>query len=120
MIYLQLFVSFMKIGFTSFGGMSMVPLILEEMSSHGWMTAEDLANLVAIAHLHRHDPGRHRDSGLRDLLFGPLCPDLVPYDRVSDALPADKKKVVRACRHNKLGPAGHVLLRISSSDGLII
>jgi chromate transporter len=49
MIYLQLFVSFMKIGFTSFGGMSMVPLILEEMSSHGWMTAEDLANLVAIA-----------------------------------------------------------------------
>ena len=51
MIYLQLFVSFMKIGFTSFGGMSMVPLILEEMSSHGWMTAEDLANLVAIAEM---------------------------------------------------------------------
>ena len=41
----------MKIGFTSFGGMSMVPLILEEMSSHGWMTAEDLANLVAIAEM---------------------------------------------------------------------
>lgn len=51
MIYLQLFISFMKIGFTSFGGMSMVPLILEEMSSHGWMTAEDLANLVAIAEM---------------------------------------------------------------------
>jgi len=51
MIYLQLFLSFMKIGFTSFGGMSMVPLILEEMRTHGWMTSEDLANLVAIAEM---------------------------------------------------------------------
>ena len=51
MIYLQLFFSFMKIGFTSFGGMSTVPLILEEMQSHGWMTARDLANLVAIAEM---------------------------------------------------------------------
>lgn len=41
----------MKIGFTSFGGMSMIPLILEEMTSHGWMTAEDLSNLVAIAEM---------------------------------------------------------------------
>ena len=51
MIYLQLFLSFMKIGFTSFGGMSMVPLILEEMRTHGWMTSEDQANLVAIAEM---------------------------------------------------------------------
>ena len=51
MIYVQLFLSFMKIGFTSFGGMSMIPLILEEMTSHGWMTAEDLSNLVAIAEM---------------------------------------------------------------------
>lgn len=29
----------------------MIPLILEEMSSHGWMTAEDLSNLVAIAEM---------------------------------------------------------------------
>lgn len=51
MIYLQLFISFVKIGFTSFGGMSMVPLILEEMQAHGWMTSQDLANLVAIAEM---------------------------------------------------------------------
>ena len=51
MVYIQLFLSFMKIGFTSFGGMSMIPLILEEMTSHGWMTAEDLSNLVAIAEM---------------------------------------------------------------------
>ena len=51
MIYIELFLSFVKIGFTSFGGMSMIPLILDEMSSHGWMTAEDLSNLVAIAEM---------------------------------------------------------------------
>ena len=51
MIYIQLFFSFMKIGFTSFGGLSMVPLILEEMQSHGWMTSQDLSNLVAIAEM---------------------------------------------------------------------
>lgn len=51
MVYLELFLSFMKIGFTSFGGMSMIPLILEEMQTHHWMTAEDLSNLVAIAEM---------------------------------------------------------------------
>lgn len=51
MVYLELFLSFMKIGFTSFGGMSMIPLILEEMQAHHWMTAEDLTNLVAIAEM---------------------------------------------------------------------
>ncbi|MGN1192637.1 MAG: chromate transporter [Dorea sp.] len=51
MVYLNLFLSFIKIGFTSFGGMSMIPLILEEMQTHHWMTAEDLTNLVAIAEM---------------------------------------------------------------------
>ena len=51
MVYLRLFLSFMKIGFTSFGGMSMIPLILEEMQKNHWMTAEDLTNLVAIAEM---------------------------------------------------------------------
>lgn len=48
---IQLFISFMKIGFTSFGGMSMIPLIHDEMQAHGWMSSEDLANLVAIAEM---------------------------------------------------------------------
>ncbi|MDO4264848.1 MAG: chromate transporter [Eubacteriales bacterium] len=51
MVYLALFISFVKIGFTSFGGMSMIPLILDEMQSHQWMTAEDMTNLVAIAEM---------------------------------------------------------------------
>ena len=51
MIYWELFISFVKIGFTSFGGMSMIPVIMEEMSRHGWMTAADLSNLIAIAEM---------------------------------------------------------------------
>ena len=51
MIYLQLYIAFLKIGFTSFGGMSMIPLILDQMQAHGWMTSADLANLVAIAEM---------------------------------------------------------------------
>lgn len=48
---LQLFFAFAKIGFTSFGGTSMIPLIMEEMLSHNWMTADDVANIVAIAEM---------------------------------------------------------------------
>lgn len=51
MVYLRLFFSFMKIGFTSFGGMSMIPLILEEMRAERWMTAEAVTDLVAIAEM---------------------------------------------------------------------
>ena len=52
MIYLRLFTAFMKIGFTSFGGMSMIPVIMQEMKVNHWMTAEDLTNLIAIASLY--------------------------------------------------------------------
>lgn len=51
MIYLELFWSFLKIGFTSFGGLSMIPLINSEMISHGWMTAAEVSDIVAIAEM---------------------------------------------------------------------
>ena len=51
MIYLELFLSFLIIGFTSFGGMSMIPLINDQMLSHGWMTAAEVADIVAIAEM---------------------------------------------------------------------
>ena len=41
----------MKIGFTSFGGLSMIPLISSEMISHGWMTAHEVSDIVAIAEM---------------------------------------------------------------------
>ena len=51
MVCFELFLSFMMIGFTSFGGMSMIPLINQEMLSHGWMTASEVADIVAIAEM---------------------------------------------------------------------
>ena len=48
---LALFWSFCKIGFTSFGGMSMIPLINSEMVSHGWMNAMEVTDIVAIAEM---------------------------------------------------------------------
>lgn len=50
-VLLQLFWSFCQIGFTSFGGMSMVPLINDEMVSHGWMTVSEVSDIVAIAEM---------------------------------------------------------------------
>ena len=51
MVLLELLWSFIKIGFTSFGGLSMIPLITDEMLSHGWMTASEVSDIVAIAEM---------------------------------------------------------------------
>lgn len=51
MVMMELFFVFIKIGFTSFGGLSMIPLIMEEMQSHRWLSVEDLTNLIAIAEM---------------------------------------------------------------------
>lgn len=48
---LQLYWSFCQIGFTSFGGLSMIPLINSEMLRHGWMTATEISDIVAIAEM---------------------------------------------------------------------
>ena len=51
LLLLQLLWSFTKIGFTSFGGLSMIPLITGEMAGHGWMTVEEVSDIVAIAEM---------------------------------------------------------------------
>lgn len=51
MIYLQLFLSFMKIGFFSFGGTTMIPVINDEVLRYGWMTAGEVMDIVAIAEM---------------------------------------------------------------------
>ncbi len=48
---LALFWSFCKIGFTSFGGLSMLPLISSEMEGHAWMTTSEISDIVAIAEM---------------------------------------------------------------------
>ena len=53
MIYLQLFLSYLKIGFFGFGGgYAMLSLIQNEIvTRHGWMTATELADIVAISQM---------------------------------------------------------------------
>ncbi len=50
MIFLELFLTFFKIGlFTFGGGYAMLPLIQDEVSSRGWMELEALVDFVAIS-----------------------------------------------------------------------
>ena len=48
---IDFFVVFVKIGFCSFGGLSMIPVINEEMVSHGWMTLSEVTDIIAIAEM---------------------------------------------------------------------
>ena len=48
---LELYLVFLKIGFCSFGWLSMIPVINQEMVNHGWMTLEEVADIIAIAEM---------------------------------------------------------------------
>ena len=44
-----LFLTFLKIGAVSFGGgYAMIPLIQDEVLSHGWMGLEEIINFIAV------------------------------------------------------------------------
>ena len=50
MIYLKLFLTFLKIGAVSFGGgYGMISLIREDCLSNGWLTEEELLNFIGVA-----------------------------------------------------------------------
>lgn len=50
MIYLQLFISFFKIGLFGFGGgLAILSLIQMEVESHGWMTPQEFVDIVAVS-----------------------------------------------------------------------
>ena len=51
MIYLQLFVSFVKIGFSGVGAYSMIPIVSQEMLTHGWMNTKEISDIIAIAEI---------------------------------------------------------------------
>lgn len=51
MVLLELYRSFLLIGFSSFGGLSMIPQISDEVIRHGWMTASQVTDIVAIAEM---------------------------------------------------------------------
>ncbi len=49
-IYLELFLTFFKIGlFTFGGGYAMLPLIQKEVLAHDWMEIEEIINFIAVS-----------------------------------------------------------------------
>lgn len=52
MILLKLYITFFKIGlFTFGGGYAMLPLIQKEMIQHGWLTAAQFMDIVAVSQM---------------------------------------------------------------------
>jgi chromate transporter len=50
MIYWELFITFLMIGFVSFGGgYAMIPIIERQVTAHGWMTIQDFTDVIAVA-----------------------------------------------------------------------
>lgn len=50
MIYLRLFLTFLKIGLVSFGGgYGMISMIRDDCLANGWLTEEELLNFIAVA-----------------------------------------------------------------------
>ena len=50
MVYLQLIISFFKIGLFSFGGgYAMIPLVQKEIEAHNWLTAQEFIDIIAVA-----------------------------------------------------------------------
>ncbi len=50
MIYLELFVGFLKVGCFSFGGAyGAIPLICDVVKSYGWLSDESLTHMIAIS-----------------------------------------------------------------------
>lgn len=52
MVYLQLFISFFKIGLFAFGGgYAIITLIQHEILAYGWMTQSELTDIIAISQM---------------------------------------------------------------------
>ena len=50
MIYLELFLTFLQVGAVSFGGgYAMISLIREKVLLHGWLTEDELLNMIAVS-----------------------------------------------------------------------
>ena len=49
-MFLELFWTFFKLGALTFGGgYAMIPILTDEVLSHGWLTQEEILNFIAIA-----------------------------------------------------------------------
>jgi len=52
MIYLELLITFSKIGLFCFGGgYGMIPIIEREIVAHNWLTSQEFVNIISISEM---------------------------------------------------------------------
>ena len=51
MVLLKLYWGFLLIGFSSFGGLSMIPQISDQVITNGWMTVSQVTDILSIAEM---------------------------------------------------------------------
>ena len=79
MIYLQLFYTFFKIGLFGFGGgYAMLSMIQGEVvTRYGWLTAQEITDIVSISHRTLRTIGYHDDAYVGFTatggVFGSIC-----------------------------------------------
>lgn len=71
--YLELVWSFIKIGFCSFGGLTMIPVILDEVTAKGWMTEIQVMDVMALAEITPGSMGINCATFVGYRIDGVLC-----------------------------------------------
>lgn len=72
-VYLELVWSFIKIGFCSFGGLTMIPVILDEVTQRGWMTESQVMDVMALAEITPGSMGINCATFVGYRIDGVLC-----------------------------------------------
>lgn len=72
-IYLELVWAFIKIGFCSFGGLTMIPVILDEVTKKGWMTESQVMDVMALAEITPGSMGINCATFVGYRIDGVLC-----------------------------------------------
>ena len=72
-VYLELVWSFIKIGFCSFGGLTMIPVILDEVTQKGWMTESQVMDIMALAEITPGSMGINCATFVGYRIDGVLC-----------------------------------------------
>ena len=128
MIYLEVFLTFLKIGaFTFGGGYAMLPFMQQEVLANNWMNEEELLNFIAVA---ESTPGPiainlatyvgyklRKIPGALIATIGMIIPSflyiLMPVTVVSDGSRPLKKGYTRAKIHGAFFSLYHVEEKLS-------
>ena len=73
MFYLKMLLVFIRIGFSSFGGLTMIPIVVDEMTANAWLTEAQVMDIVALAEMTPGSMGINCATFVGYRLDGILC-----------------------------------------------